>query len=203
MTGRQARAEKEEKREKIISVSPFAAVPLAVFLFFSRDLTLPAALLAALLHECGHIAALYLAGGRLKRIRIGPFGGEILPDERILSYRQNLFVSFAGPAVNLLSAVFFCSSVPVLRLFGLCSAGIGLFNLVPVRGLDGGEILFSALCLILPLQTAELASKVVSAFFVSVLLIAGLVFCLQRTFCLSFLLPALYLFFCALMNARG
>lgn len=189
--------------ERLFSVDPLAFLPLAAFIWFVRDLTLPAALTAAVLHECGHLAALFLAGGRPTRMILHPFGGEIEYGGRLFSYPQSMFLSLAGPAVNLLCAPACLLSPPFLRVFGLCSLGLGLFNLLPVRGLDGGEILEDLVCLWAGVDRARVLSLVISAFTVCFLLAAGLYGAIRRLFCPSYLLPILYLFLAALVRARA
>ena len=56
---------------------------------------------AALLHETGHLLALYLLGGRAAGVRITVFGAELRTDAAHLSYPAELAVTLAGPAANL------------------------------------------------------------------------------------------------------
>ena len=99
---------------------------------------LPAVLLAALCHELGHLLALRLAGARVERLRLTAFGAEIRADTRRLSYPREIACTLAGPAVNLVLALF------LARIAGwYVPAGssllLGCFNLLPVPALDGGR----------------------------------------------------------------
>lgn len=101
---------------------------------------LPAVLLAALCHEAGHLAALWLLGARVKRIRLGWLGAEICSDTARLSYVQEIFCVLAGPAVNLLLGLALARISDAYLLAG-ASVVQGLFNLLPVLSLDGGTAL--------------------------------------------------------------
>ena len=158
-------------------VDPLFFLPPLAFLLIDRSLLAPAALLAALLHECGHIVMLKLLGGRVRRIVLHPFGGEIDAGGRMLSYGQETLLSFAGVAVNLASAPLCRLSVPFLHELGVCSAGLAFFNLLPARGLDGGDILENLLLLFLPDRAAHIILTVftsVSSAFLAALFLFGM-----------------------------
>lgn len=113
---------------------------MALSLLAGAGSVLPLALLSALCHEAGHLAALWLAGARAERVKLTAFGAEIQADTRRLSYPREIVCTLAGPAVNLLLALAFA------RLGGhYVAAGanllLGGFNLLPIPALDGGRAL--------------------------------------------------------------
>ena len=102
---------------------------------------LPWGLLACLLHELGPVAAARLYGGRMERLSLTAVGAELSFDYlRPLSYGQDSLVALAGPVVNLGFGAFALG----MRWFlpAALSLGIGAFNLLPVRPLDGGRALY-------------------------------------------------------------
>ena len=121
------------------------------------------ALLAAALHECGHWTAIVLLGGRVRTLRLSAVGAEMALDTSCpLSYTKEALAAFAGPAVNLILTAL-CAQTRWYLFAGL-NLSLGLFNLLPVRMLDGGRILSCLLNAFAP----EKAPRVVNA--VSVLL---------------------------------
>lgn len=113
----------------------------------------------------------------------------------MLSYGQSLFVALSGVMVNFFcAAVLFLPHAPyTLQVFGICSLGLGLFNLLPLKRLDGGEVIENLCALFLPLEQVQRCCK-----FFAVLGAAGLLlFCLLGIFFAHlnplFLLLSLYL----------
>lgn len=101
---------------------------------------LPLVLFSALCHELGHLAALWLAGAKVERLRLTAFGAEIRADTRRLSYPREIACTLAGPAVNLLLALLFARLGKHYAAAG-ANLLLGCFNLLPIPALDGGRAL--------------------------------------------------------------
>lgn len=99
---------------------------------------LPLVLLAAAVHEGGHLLVLHLSGGQLHRLVLTVCGAVLhctLPTGRC----ARAAVCLAGPAASFaLTAL--AGNLGWLRLAG-ASALLGLFNLLPLPPLDGGMAL--------------------------------------------------------------
>ena len=120
-----------------ISFYFFALLCLAAFL--DRGGVLLWGLFAALLHEGGHIVAMRLtAEGLPKEIRLTPFGVRIENSPLAETGRGRLGVLAAGSGMN-----FLCAAVTfgILPSFAAVSLVLGILNLLPVEGMDGGGIL--------------------------------------------------------------
>jgi Zn-dependent protease len=92
-------------------------------------------LIAALIHELSHIAAVILCGGNIYSVSLGLGGARIEAGE--LSLGKSVCCALAGP-VGSLSALIFSECFPEAALCGLIQ---GLYNLFPLYPLDGGRIL--------------------------------------------------------------
>lgn len=106
---------------------------------------LPLAVCAAAAHELGHWTAVRMLGGRVTRLRLSAAGAE-MQLAGAMGYRREIVCVLAGPAVNLVLAL-------VLARMGLlaCSGlnlAMGLFNLLPLRVLDGGRALACVACIL-------------------------------------------------------
>lgn len=128
---------------KRVEVSPGFCLLAAWFALSNSWQTLMIILLAAAVHEAGHYVILRLLGAEIASLRVGVLGGELTADRRRLSYGGDLLAVLAGPAANLLAAV-----LGAALGGGRQAAWIGvnlilcLFNLLPLRPLDGGQALY-------------------------------------------------------------
>lgn len=141
-------------------------IAAAAWLTLDASGTAALCLLASFLHEGGHILALLLCGRCPQEVAVGVCGIRLVPDTRPLGYGRQALVLLAGPVVNLLTAVLLVAlhSAPVAVAAHLL---LGLFNLLPVEALDGGQCLR---CLLAARFRDECASRAVRAISIVVLL---------------------------------
>ncbi len=118
-----------------------------------------AALAAATLHELGHLFVARLLGISFREMSITPFGAALTPADSLGGYTDELLVAAAGPFINLFSVL---AALPwiqgkgeLLSFFVLASLFLGILNLLPVLGFDGGRMLSCFLSRYIPEATAE------------------------------------------------
>ena len=164
-----------------VRVTPGFRVALCALICLGWRLSLPF-LLAASLHELGHLAALRLLGIRVSGLELTG-SGAVLRAELHGELRETWAV-LAGPAVNLVLALCFRRLWPV---FALCNAIQLAANLLPVPGLDGGR----ACALVLPALLGRAGSWVCAILGWAVVL-GAVCFGVYGTCCLRLgLMPAL------------
>lgn len=136
----------------------FFGVLMLLSLFLTHSYLSLAALTAAALHECAHVLAARALGVSLGRLRLDIFGASLSLKGDLPSYKREAAVALAGPLFNLLSAalllLFPVSHSGFLSLFVSASLFLGLLNLLPIKDLDGGRVLFCLLAPLLPLNAA-------------------------------------------------
>ena len=128
--------------------------------FLDRSGVMLWGMLAAFLHECGHLAAMAAIPGQLPReVSLTPFGVKI--EKSALSEYEagSLAVLAAGSGVNLLTAAVTFGFLPS---FAAVSFLLGILNLLPVEGMDGGGILRLALGRLRNGHSADRAAKIIS-----------------------------------------
>lgn len=148
---------------------------------FDRTMQTAASVTAALLHELGHIAAMKSCHIGVAGIRILPYGLEITSSRPPRSFSEDILVSAAGCAANLVSA-------PVFYLLGCLLGGaasefsflisgasvmLAILNALPISTLDGGCTLEASLSLILSPESAFRVTRCVSFVFLVLLWICA------------------------------
>lgn len=120
-------------------------------------------LLAALLHEGGHLLACRLLGVPIRFFRPTVAGAVIGYDPSAVSYTREAMIAAAGPLSNL-AGFLLCFPGQCSRgraLFGIACLSLALFNLLPIRRLDGGVILYDLLTSVMdPWRSAPIVETV-------------------------------------------
>ena len=141
----------------------FDITSVFLFLFFLLfdSITYPfIILLSVLLLECAHLLAAKVLKVPVKCIKIGMFGARIELDWLCRSYKAELLIDLSGPLVNMMLGL---SGIMALQMywdssvlfFVLTNLSLAIFNLMPIRSLDGGRILYSLLCIFFDVGTSE------------------------------------------------
>ena len=101
-----------------------------------------ASLLAAVLHECGHLLAARLMGIQLRLLEVDVLGARLYPRSALPSYGAEAALAAAGPTASLLFALPLIGlHAPFADALRLATLSFALFNLLPIEGFDGGRIL--------------------------------------------------------------
>ena len=162
-------------RKSPVDLSPGAAFAMALLLVLLQPGELLALALPILAHELGHMLALLALGQRLRGFQ-AELGGFRLHYEGDAGPMGRALIAGAGPAAGLLYALLAArlASAGALGETEL-SAGLSLalsgMNLLPIRGLDGGEILSSLVQSVMRPERGERLCIWVSG--LSVLLVFG------------------------------
>lgn len=134
---------------------------------------------AVLAHEAGHAFTARAYGARPVEIRLVVFGGvTTYPANAVLSPGRRFVIAAAGSLVGIVlgGAVALVRQSPVFAFpragtapitlfadtFVLAALGWGILNWVPIRPLDGGQMLTSGLQILSPTRGASIA-RVISA----------------------------------------
>lgn len=179
-----------------VCVRPSALLTPALFLLLTDTPILLAALLpAALLHELAHYAVLHLCGVRTARFTLTGLGASLyVPELHRLSYGAELLSAAAGPLMNLLLWVLLSlTGREELTLFAGAQMVLGVLNLLPVRPMDGGRILWLATAYLTEPYTADRVAAAVGLAASSALLALCLWLVLTTGSGLFLLLGALWL----------
>lgn len=172
--------------------SCFALLAFACLFLGGSNATLYLA--AALLHECAHVAVLFLYGAPPALVRLTALGCRLVPNrEKVLSYGKMAVVSLAGPGWNLA-----LGGGMLLLGWGehpFCAANLvlGIFHSLPVEPLDGGLAFHGLLRMCLPQERAARWSLGVSLGVLIPLAVLGFWVLLRTRYNFTLLAMSLYL----------
>ena len=126
-----------------IQISTGAAIFYPLLFFLDDSGWFSALIPAVIVHEAGHIAALHCCGIPIRQLRL-EVTGLCMECDSLFTSRQEALCAFAGPVAGLLWSLLL-RYIPGCwaEISGRISLGLSLFNMLPVRPLDGGRILLA------------------------------------------------------------
>ena len=135
------------KRKRFL-IQPLALIYLLWMLLFDKSGLAAMSLLAAALHEIGHLVAARAMHIPIGAMRFDLLGARIDVKGRILSYGEEWLLCASGPLSSLVFSLvgsFFWSHSKLAIAFSCASLLLGLLNLLPIQTFDGGRMLECAL----------------------------------------------------------
>ena len=135
------------KRKRLL-IQPLALIYLLWLLVIDKSGIAAMSLLAAALHEVGHLLAAHFLKIPIRAMRFDLLGARIDVKGRILSYGEEWLLCMSGPLSSLLLSLlgsFFWSHTKLAIAFSCASLLLGLLNLLPIQTFDGGRMLECAL----------------------------------------------------------
>lgn len=149
-----------------INVSFFFMAVLTLALIIDKTGFILPVFLATALHEAGHLAAMFVLHCQPKIINLIPGSIQIVRGFGVRAQGE-FFILLSGPLSNLLFAaiafmLYYFLKAPFFISFSAVNLLIFAFNLLPVRGLDGGSILYLTLSKIVSSSKCEVILDILS-----------------------------------------
>lgn len=133
-------------------------------------------LFCCIIHEAAHLICMLVSGEKPALIELS-FYGIKLERKPMHSGRNSVAVYAAGPIANILLwaalSIGFKDNQSVKNA-AMASLAIGVFNLIPCRPLDGGNILYELLCRGMPEEKAQVLCETAVCIFLAPLAVFGL-----------------------------
>lgn len=136
----------------ILRIGILPAVIFCIMLVFQPVGVVFPSLGAAVLHESGHMLAAVLMHVPLRSLDIGMFGASLKVRGSLIPYPKEFLLCAAGPVMNFLSAALVVLFSEHRGYYSECgewfaavSLMLGVLNLMPAEGFDGGRML--AVCI--------------------------------------------------------
>ena len=179
-----------------INISFYFVALITILLNFDKSRVFLIAFISIILHEIGHIVAMVLQSQKIREIKFGAFCIDI-----VNSSKNTIFTMLSGSLSNFIFAIIFLifynfSREAFFKFAALQGMYVGVFNLMPILDLDGGQIIFYFLSRKFKYETAERALTLISFAFLTPIAVLGFLILLESKNNFSLLLLACYLMFC-------
>lgn len=161
------------------------------FLTYIISLKAPAnvliTVLSSLLHEIGHLSVMILVGNKPKTVKFELVGMNIIRQGNLkISTKREIAISLGGPIMNfiivIVSCIYLCFCKNHIVMTGACINLILMtFNLLPIKSLDGGAVLYFLLSQHFESIICRRILKITSILFISIIYLwAVYVFIISR-----------------------
>ncbi len=157
---------KIRNKETVLKIDISFAATVTLMLILDDSGICATALFCCLVHEIGHIICLYLMGEKALFLRLSFYGIKLERRSGSFTPDDDLIVFAAGPAANLILSAFllcFFKNNGGFYTTALLNISVALFNLIPCRPLDGGNMVYSVLRRFMREENADKICAVISA----------------------------------------
>ena len=136
-----------------IKISPSSLLLFAGIFLSENKLLALSLFICATIHEIGHFVAALLLKIKIKRFELTVCGAKIIPYAQICSYKDEFILCLLGPMANIITFFLFLPKINVSAAKGIISLDactyialfsimLAIINLLPIKSLDGGRMLF-------------------------------------------------------------
>lgn len=181
----------------------FAAVVTLMLATDRTGLILPS-LFAIIMHEIGHLFAMWVLDCAPKRIKLIPTSVQITRDFST-RYNNDIIIAVCGPLVNfvLFLTLYFnylAFGNKLTLYYGLLNLLIGVFNSLPVTGLDGGTVLLSIIAKKTDLNRAVLIMRITTFSVAVIIFIIAITLTIRGKLNISLYIIGIYLFVMSILK---
>ena len=155
--------------------------------------------ISSLLHEMGHLSVMLLVRNKPKTVKFELVGMNIIRQESFkISAKREIAISLGGPIMNfiivIISCIFLCFYENYIVMTCACINLILItFNLLPIKTLDGGAILFFLLSQYYEAQTCRKILKITSILFISIIYLWAIYVFIVSGYNFSLIIIAIFL----------
>ncbi len=188
---------------KIFGIKVQITFLFVAFIAFVVSLKAPSNLLitivSSLIHESGHLIMMLASGNKPKIVRFELTGINIIRNQDIrVSNKNEILISLGGPLVNALVFVVCCVCLcfynhESVMTFACINLILMTFNLLPVKRLDGGNVLYYLLTKKFDISLSAKILNITSVLFISLIFIWGIYVLVSTRYNISIIIIAIFL----------
>ena len=155
--------------------------------------------ISSLLHESGHLAVMIISDVKPKKVRFELTGINIIRSQEVcISNKKEIFISLGGSCANaiilLLCCIYLCiHNSNFISILACINFILMVFNILPVKGLDGGNALYYFLIQKFDISFSSKFVQITSFFFICLIFIWGFYVLLSTKYNVSIIIIAIFL----------
>lgn len=155
--------------------------------------------LSSLLHEIGHLIMMIVVDNKPQRVRFEITGINIIRNEDTnISVKNEIFISLGGPIANAVILTFCCvvmcfHNSNLIMTLACINLILMLFNLLPIKKLDGGTAFYYLLSQKLEIFVCNKILKITSLVFIALIYIWGIYIFIVSRYNISLIIIAIFL----------
>lgn len=189
-----------------ISISPLFVAFLCVILFIDTTGIMVLGLLAVLIHELGHLFFMLISKKRLETVKF-QLGGIIIQSKGFCGYKYDFLIALGGCFFNFLAFAisifyYFETENEIFLLFSASNFSLILFNLAPINGLDGMDLIRLKLLLDFSPEKTDKICNIISYIFIIICLISSVFAVVYLHLNPSILICLIYLIILTIINIK-
>ena len=187
-----------------IYISFFFMAAVTIMLATDRTGYMLPTLFAVIIHEAAHLFVMWVLDSAPLSVRLIPASVQI-NKKFSFSPKNDILIAAAGPVANLLlcACLYFnyaaFGNMTVLY-YSVLNLIIGCFNLLPVKGLDGGTILYNFICKFKGQEKAMLIMRIITLILAVAAIFVAVTLTFRHKLNISIYIVGIYLFVMALMK---
>ncbi len=173
------------------------------FIAFVLSLKSPSNLLitvvSSLIHESGHLIMMLVLGNKPQKVRFELTGINIIRNQEIrISNKNEIYISLGGPLANAIILLMCCIYLSFydgnfILTLACINLILMLFNLLPVKGLDGGNSLYYLLIQKFDISFSSKVLHIISVLFIGLIFIWGIYVLISSRYNISIIIIAIFL----------
>lgn len=173
---------------------PFCIV-MSFLLINDKTGLMSASMLAVFIHESGHLLCMRALNCQPQSVKLSA-AGALICGSKYCTASENVLIAISGPIANVLFCLLFYIAFVLhgsflLLCFSVVQFAVGVMNLLPIKGLDGGTVVF---CVLSRFNiNAEFVTRFISIVFSCAVLTFGTFLAIKNTDNPSMLLLGIYL----------
>lgn len=172
---------------------------LTIVLIFDKSGGIFCCFFSSFFHEIGHLLAILVLKQKVDRIEFSLFDIKIKSNYYV-SFSKELIITLSGVAFNFILFLFF---IRTIKLFALANLFIGIFNLLPVSTLDGGQAINIILNKFISEEKSVIILNILTVIFAIPIFTLGIIVLFNTGYNFSFLLLGVYLFLTPIYNRKA